>query len=353
MKCICGSGMKYKKCCKESDSEEKEIKIKVEMKILFNLLSHPEIKNDLIFSKDGITMEIDEVSNKIIAVSHSNVSGLVEKTLLKSYYSIQEMEGIVPSAAIEEINNLSKRSIDAINDLVIWLDLVLFINHQGELVNNVEDFIYDPENDEWIKFPMDLKGIARISRPYVLTDIRKKYIQNEMNEGEMPFKAFAFLKHAKLEKDLSIKWITATIAAELAIKEFYMRFDDKLEYIVTEMPSPPLGKLYNGMLQAVAGCSNTKYKELDKGATTRNKLVHSPKNVELKEKDVNKYIHDVETAIFELVEILDKNSQLSKDYRSWIKNKEDTIKKMKENGFKQIIVDPVTQKEATVTMAYE
>ncbi|HAO5607383.1 SEC-C domain-containing protein [Listeria monocytogenes] len=352
--CPCGSGKKYKKCCKDEDESIKNILIKVEIDLFLEMKYQVELKDDLSFQKDGIEMKIDVDSDKIFATKRVYVSGLVEKTLLKEYISFSDLMDNIPEKTVKEINDLPKSLIKAIEELVAWLDLALLINQPGDLIKNVRDFIYDDENQKWIKFPQDIKGSATIKTPRMLNKLRKEFIQKELDNGVKPFKAFIFLKHAKHEENLSVKWINATIAAELAIKEFFLRYNPQLKYIVTEMPAPPLYKMYRGMLESVTdGFVSSKWKELKEGAEKRNSLVHNPRETELNEWEVIKYINDVETAIFELVNLLDEDSIFYKDYEESQIVAKQFIEVFKNGGLTQKIVMSNTNQEVNVPIEFD
>ncbi|EAD8569056.1 SEC-C domain-containing protein, partial [Listeria monocytogenes] len=127
-KCPCGSGVKYKKCCKKEDESIKEILIKVEIDLLLKMTYKEELKDDLIFRKDGVEMKIDVDNDKIFATKRVSVSGLVEKTLLKEYISFSDFMDNIPGKTVNEIDDLPKSLIKAIEELVAWLDLALLIN---------------------------------------------------------------------------------------------------------------------------------------------------------------------------------------------------------------------------------
>ncbi|EAD8569061.1 hypothetical protein AF430_15155, partial [Listeria monocytogenes] len=202
--------------------------------------------------------------------------------------------------------------------------------------------------------PKDIKANATLKSPRILNKLRKEFIQKELDKGVKPFKAFIFLKHAKHEKNLSIKWINATIAAELAIKEFFLRYDSKLKYIVTEMPAPPLHKMYRGMLESVTdGFVSSKWRELQEGAQKRNSLVHNPSETELNELEVIKYIKDVETAIFELVNLLEQDSIFYKDYTEWQVSEKEIKEVIANGGLTQTLVIPDIHQELNVSLKFD
>jgi hypothetical protein len=89
------------------------------------------------------------------------------------------------------------------------------------------------------------------------------------------------------------------MAAELAIKEILVRIEPKLQVILEELPSPPLGKLYGDVLQSVASIRLTKsdLEELQKGARRRNKLVHNPKSTTPTFNEAKDYIDFIENKV--------------------------------------------------------
>lgn len=114
------------------------------------------------------------------------------------------------------------------------------------------------------------------------------------------FTAFKFLYQAYADSNTKFKWINATIAAEQAFKEFLSLFDERTENIMLNVPSPPIEKLYNNVLKSYTGFSSSMYKELQKGAQTRNALIHKHKTPAPPLEETNIYLHQVEVAIFEL-----------------------------------------------------
>ncbi len=93
------------------------------------------------------------------------------------------------------------------------------------------------------------------------------------------------------------RWIDATIAAELAVKEFLARIEPKLALLLFELPSPPIGKLYGKLLKEYAGEESPLRKVLEAGADRRNKLIHRPGSPDPDETEATLYVQDVQTAI--------------------------------------------------------
>ncbi|HRN47504.1 MAG TPA: hypothetical protein PLS00_00070 [Niabella sp.] len=129
-------------------------------------------------------------------------------------------------------------------------------------------------------------------------------IERLANKGIPVFSAFKHLYKAYGEPDPRFKWINGTIAAEHAFKEFLSLKDSRVESLMLHVPSPPVEKLYKNVLFAYTGQESSMYKQLQKGASKRNELIHRPatKSPNLKETDI--YLHQVEVAIFELYTFL-------------------------------------------------
>ena len=84
------------------------------------------------------------------------------------------------------------------------------------------------------------------------------------------------LHRAKSENIAHHKWIDATIAAELAIKDVLSKANPDLELLLMEMPSPPLVKLYGVILEKHLGEKSPYLKRIKNGVEIRNRLVHKP-----------------------------------------------------------------------------
>jgi hypothetical protein len=129
-----------------------------------------------------------------------------------------------------------------------------------------------------------------------------KRLQLLLDAGETPLIGSEHLHEAARSLGNRFKWIQATIAAELAIKEVLCRLEPKLEVLLMNVPSPPIHKLYGEVLESVCGERSPYARQLQKGAEIRNKLVHAPKGIELEQQAVNDYITMVMEALEHLLE---------------------------------------------------
>ena len=134
-------------------------------------------------------------------------------------------------------------------------------------------------------------------------------IQDYIHTDYEPFFSLIHLHRAKNDPDPRYKWIYATIAAELAIKEFLIGKFPELEALLLELPSPPLTTLYGKILKSYTGQKgNTTV--MEEGIKTRNKLLHRPKAEIVSLEKAEKYVRDVETSIFQLMHMLYPDDRL-------------------------------------------
>ncbi len=119
-----------------------------------------------------------------------------------------------------------------------------------------------------------------------------------------PLVAMTHLHRAIRETNPRHRWIDATIAAELAVKEVLIRKVPMLRSLLERLPSPPPPVLYGTVLEEYCGEKSPVLKQIEKGASIRNKLVHSPKEIEISEQDAENYVKDIEFALLHLRTIL-------------------------------------------------
>jgi len=129
-------------------------------------------------------------------------------------------------------------------------------------------------------------------------------LQDYVRNARHPFIALRHLHRAKEEQNSRYKWIEATIAAELAIKEFLLAKHPALGPLLLEMPAPPLSKLYGSLLKEYGGEESPKKRQIEKGAEMRNRLVHRPESIHIDPQKALDYVNDVEVAIFHLLWLL-------------------------------------------------
>jgi hypothetical protein len=177
----------------------------------------------------------------------------------------------------------------------------------NEKLLSIKNHSWSTDKSEWKIVPSKLFVTLDSDKILTLNEEKSVSVQRYIDDD---FKSFVALRHLHRAKNESIpryKWIDATIAAELAIKEFLIRKVPNIEHLLMEVPSPPLHKLYGTVLKEYAGEKSPRLKEIQEGVRIRNILVHRPEDIDIEIKVANKYIHDVETAIYHLLFLLFPN----------------------------------------------
>lgn len=197
------------------------------------------------------------------------------------------------------------------------LNLIKYCFNCPDLNDNLfssKGIYWSIDKSKWKNIPMRTYAIIDIQSFIPLNEKTSKSIQNYIEKDFEPFFALRHLHRAKEEGNPRHKWIDATIAAELAIKEFLIILKPDIETLLLEIPSPPLYKLYGSILEYYTNERSPKLKELAKGLEMRNKLIHRPKDMHIDAERANKYIHDVEIAIYHLLTLLYPDDSIMKHF---------------------------------------
>lgn len=201
----------------------------------------------------------------------------------------------------DDIRYATKKTLDALKFFFNWEDM-------KETSFSIKGTYWSLDKIEWNLAPSIISAIVKVKNVTNLTENTLRYIQNYLDgQGWEPFLALRHLHKAKIESNPQFKWIDATIAAELAVKEFYIRLAPQLETLLLEVPSPPLAKLYGSIMDSLIHVKSPKLKEIIKGVEIRNKLVHRPSEIKIDINDANKYVEDIEQAIYHLLSVLYSN----------------------------------------------
>jgi hypothetical protein len=204
----------------------------------------------------------------------------------------------------EELNSMTSGLSQATRRVLSLIKY--YLNQLGinEELFSVKSYFWSKDKKSWKQLPLLLSGVLDFHGFFFLKADTVSSIQEFIKNDFEPFLALKHLHRAKRESNPRYKYIDATIAAELAIKEFLIRKEPSLETLLLEVPSPPLYKLYGPILESYANQRSPKLKELQEGVEVRNKLIHKPKNVDIDPNKANTYVQDVEIAIFHLMNLL-------------------------------------------------
>lgn len=186
-----------------------------------------------------------------------------------------------------------------------------------DAVAGVHGLAWACESGIFKAFPNLVSGAIGIKNSMPLNDQTRAALQEGLDQERKPFLAMRHLYRAMQEKSPRFKWIDATIAAELAIKEYLARAHPELEVLLIHVPSPPLSKLYGEILQKCAGERSPYRKALDLGAQKRNQLVHQPHDVTITELDAFVYVNTVMKAIHHLYALLYPNWSITHSLKNF------------------------------------
>ena len=164
--------------------------------------------------------------------------------------------------------------------------------------------------DEWQEIPSVIFISHESFSHQPLNDETHDAVQSELTSGVIPLVAMRHLHRAKIETQPHHKWIDATIAAELAVKEVLCRAHPAMETMLIEMPSPPFSKMYGPLLKHYLGEESPFRKKLITGQERRNALVHRPGALLIDTQEANDYVAVVEAAIFHLLSLLYRQDEL-------------------------------------------
>lgn len=111
------------------------------------------------------------------------------------------------------------------------------------------DLEWSEDNNDYHLIPRAGEGRFGYLQRCFKIEAYEKAIQSYIDSDFRPFVALKYLHRAIRGDSTAFSIIDATIAAELAIKEFLIQREPKLELILMELPSPPIYKLYGPILK--------------------------------------------------------------------------------------------------------
>lgn len=282
--------------------------------ILGKIDSDPEIK-----------MYQFEMPNKEAAIKVTIDLNLKQIEIYSQFEASEQILAVLNQNEEKPINDikseekLSQISVELIESAKKVLSTIKYgLEQEGidESLISVKEEYWSSDKNNWKLLPRKLRGTLEALIGLRLDKDTEKIVQSYLVNNFEPFFALRHLHRAKREQTPRYKWLEATIAAELAIKEFLIRIRPELETLLLEVPSPPLPKLYGSVLESFTGQRSPVLNELKKGAEIRNKLIHRPNEEVITYEAANKYVHVVELAIYHLLALLypdDKNIQVLKE----------------------------------------
>lgn len=250
-----------------------------------------------------VTTDISEKGDEIISQAEFEMSDSLHSALITNM-PVDDL----PDDIRAELLQVNSPLLDANRR-----SLQLILQELNSPVHHAESWgtqAWSSDGTEWNNYPFfgfQIGDFGIIVLPILDSEAQTR-VQSVLNRLEEPLVGFQYLQDARRVHGDRYKWILATVAAELAIKETLIRLEPKLETLLLEVPSPPIGKLYGAVLKSVAGEESPHKTKLTKGAEKRNKLVHRPERVKFRPQEVREYLSMVASAIKHLVGLLQQRT---------------------------------------------
>lgn len=242
------------------------------------------------------TIELSRKSGEITAIKS-------EELTPDEYIYVKDKDNVLPRN--EQFEDYLVKQYQAIRTILSYIqvfDGVFKLDTERQMQSRYE---WSENRIDWLPIPD--KRVTTWRGANLMQTLADNFMGNieRLANGNIPvFLAFNHLYKAYDEGNSRFKWINGTIAAEHAFKEFLSLLDSRTESLMLNIPSPPIEKLYKTVLEAYTGKESSMYKQLQKGASKRNELVHKPATPAPDLNETNIYLHQVEVAIFELYTLL-------------------------------------------------
>ena len=260
-----------------------------------------------------VEVTLDPQTGRVHGVSHRHVSdALVEYLSRVATIHVSHF----PADIASEVHALKESLSEAAKQVVELFKYFLGKTAiQDDVISEWTDVHWSFDGNEFRIFPtvptISSSGVSGLP----LSKHVGEQLQEAMSNGYRPLVGERHLYRAIQEPVPRFKWIDATMAAELCVKEALVRKNPQLEALMLHMPSPPLTKLYGEILKIYMGEKSPYVKELDAGMSRRNKLVHRPEGEVVTIDMANTYIRNVTDAIHHLYGLLYPGWELTKSLK--------------------------------------
>ena len=272
------------------------------MKIFARCIKKPSGTDEVCIDTYSHAVKTIVIDGVTISHQHPEYTFLLEQTLEideKELMQLQDTEfiyaeGTAPYRIIDSFKT-------AFDQVLSYIKYFSFIPQLDDKFNAVGMAEWSMDNKNWVKVPMKFKAKwIPGGWIYTLHVSFLEWIPNFIKDNIRPFFAYVHLHKALSDKDTRHQWIDATIAAELAFKEFLGIYQPDVLPLIDHLPSPPLSKMYKNILKDYTGQESPVYKALAKGAEKRNTLVHKPKMAPPTRQETETYLLEVNVAIMHL-----------------------------------------------------
>jgi len=238
----------------------------------------------------------------------------VSERFMASIKEIGQFDGeLVPEMYRSEVACISKNLHDATKRVVSLIKYYLGHAYISEQLFSMKETKWGESIDCPYYLPNRLFASGSVESSKPLRSDTISHVQSALDNNLLPLIAMRHLHRARSEEISHHKWIDATIAAELAVKEVLAKAHPQLEPLLMEIPSPPLSKLYGVILEEYMGEKSPYLKQIRNGVEVRNRLIHRPEATVIDQQEANDYVVCIEAAIFHLLHRLYPDELLIND----------------------------------------
>ena len=218
-----------------------------------------------------------------------------------------------PPAVAPLCNAINSMLTDAARRVVETLKYFAGIREIGDdVVSQAREVEWSNGSDPFRPMPFLMTATSTFFSNVQVSSLIVGMLQRCLDNGWTPLLAMRHLYRAIQEPTPRFKWIDATIAAELAVKEALLRKHPNIEPLLIHMPSPPLSKLYGELLEHYLGERSPYLKTINKGVEKRNQLVHRPTDTQVTCEEADEYVDQVMKAIHHLYALIYPDWELEK-----------------------------------------
>ncbi len=251
---------------------------KVDIKAVFSLLTSNRLNQDFDFSlnipisnKNSAKVRIGlALKEAVVEIDNYIISEHLFESIVKHQ---SHLLGDYDEEVQDEINSIHLEYNKAVKEVLSHIKYFLSYYDFSENLISGKSREWRVSNGNWVSIPSSFSCTIDEFKIQQIDENLCKDIQSTIDEEIKPLLALCHLHRAKNERIPKYKWIDATIAAELAIKEILLRKKPDLEVILLDLPSPPLHKLYGSILEYYLGERSPYLKIINNGVKIRNRLV--------------------------------------------------------------------------------
>lgn len=251
-------------------------------------------------NKSDVLVEIKPGEKSAESMQEVEVSGRLHQVLLGDVHDAKNL----PEDLQQELTQVTRGVSIATTKVLSLIKYCLYSSRLSENLFAVKEYYWSVDRSNWKRMPMAIFATLQVQHIEPLDDNTTHIIQQYIENDFEPFLALRHLYRSREERDPRYKWIDATIAAELAIKEFLIKKCPAMERILLEVQAPALDKLYGSILKDCANEESPNKKAIKNGADIRNALIHKPLKIEIGAQDAISYYSEIQMAIFHLLNLL-------------------------------------------------